>query len=387
MNNQARFKVKLGVLGSPSQWKGPDGDTWAYEPYVREMQIWADLFAEVEVCGHTGEGPMVGNLAPYGKENIVVKWIPYTQDEGFSGARRRLFRLPGLIWECRKTILESDFVFLRSPSHFGLVGAVLVRLMKRGSITKWAGENAAYAGERIPSRLNRIIEALPSRRHFTLVYGEPRRPHHISFLPALMTVEELALGRRISGNRVWEPPWKILCVGRLSRPKNFELAIRGLGELKHRSPEIPWTFTMVGEGVERQNLQDLVTQYDIADRVTFTGALSFTEVQSYYGAAHVVIMPGVKEGWPKIIAESWAHGAIPVAARAGLVPWILKEESSGVVFDPAPEALAAALSRLLSDPSRLPAMSQQMYSYAGEISLEQFKRHLEAVLIERCGLQ
>jgi len=100
----------------------------------------------------------------------------------------------------------------------------------------------------------------------------------------------------------------------------------------------------------------------------------------------VAIMPGVLEGWPKIIAEAWAHGAIPVAASAGLVPWILQEEDTGVQFNPTPVGLANALIELLDDPERVKAMSGKLIPHAKALSLDSFKTRLEQVLIDHCGL-
>jgi glycosyltransferase involved in cell wall biosynthesis len=386
MSGQPRFTMRLGVIGAPAHWTGPDGRSCAYEPYVREMRVWADLFAHVLVCGHAGEGEMKGNLAPYERENIEFRAVRYTRDYGFSGMRRRLVQMPGLIRSVHRTIRESDFILMRSPSHFGLVGATLVRAMRRKSITKWAGENARYKGERIPSRMNRVLEGLPGDLHVTLVYGEPRTPNQISFLPALMSVDELALAREIAQKRTWESPWRIMCVGRLERSKNFDLALRALGELRHRRPDLQWTFTLIGDGTEQRALKVLAAQCEIADRVTFTGALSFREVQEQYGRAHIAIMPGVNEGWPKVIAEAWAHGAFPVASRAGLVPWILKDGESGTVVDASPGALAEGLADALSAPERLQALSGKLFAHAAELSLDQFKHRLERVLVERCGL-
>ncbi len=386
MNESARFKMKLGVIGAPPHWKGPDGALWAFEPYVREMRVWADLFSDVEICAHAGEGEMKGNLAPYERENITIRQVRYTTDHGFSGARRRLFQLPGLTWQARRTLRDTDFTLLRAPSHFALVGLVLVWLMGKRSITKWAGGNASFRGERIPTRVNRWLEALTTKDHFTLVYGEARRPHHISFIPALMTAGELAAGRRAAGARLWNPPWKILCVGRLELVKNFDLVLRGLGELSRRRPDLPWTFTLVGGGREAENLRVLAGECAIADRVTFTGPLQFGEVQKRYGASHVVIMPGIQEGWPKVIAESWAHGAIPLGARAGIVPWILADPKAGAVFDPTPAGLAETLARVLSAPSTMSSMSEHLYAHAEDLSLDQFRVRLEKVLTERYGL-
>ncbi|MEW6510876.1 MAG: glycosyltransferase [Bacteroidota bacterium] len=387
MSGEYRFSMRLGVIGAPAHWVGPDGAYRAYEPYVREMRIWADLFSRVIVCGHGGEGPMTGNLASYDRENIEVRPVRYTREYGFSGMSRRLTQLPGLVRSAYHTLMDSDFVLLRSPSHFGLVGAVLVRMKKKPSLTKWAGENATYKGERIPSRINRFLEALPSTTHHTLVYGRPLYDHQISFLPALMSNGELSLAREIAQERQWQPPWKILCVGRLERAKNFDLAIRGLGELRRRHPELSWLFTLVGEGTQKRSLQVLAAECGVADRVTLPGALPFREVQEHYGRSHIVIMPGVKEGWPKIIAEAWAHGAFPIASRAGNVPWILNDPSSGTVSEPTPEGLADALAQALADTDRLNRLSHSLPRCAEALSLDQFKVRLERVLVERCGLR
>ena len=387
MNTRAPFGLRLGVIGAPAHWVGPDGTYWAYEPYVREMRVWADLFSTVQICGHAGDGPMTGNLAPYQRDNIALRLVPYARDYGFYGMRRRLVRVPRLIADIRKTLKETDFALLRSPSHFGLVGAALVRVMKMPSITKWAGENAMYKGERIPSRVNRMIEGLASTIHYTLVYGEPQRPHQISFLPALMSREELQRATALAGARVWSPPWRILCVGRLEPVKNFDLVIRALGILREMQPELSWTFMLIGEGTDKRRLQVLAAERGIADRATFTGALPFARVQEEYGKAHCAIMPGVKEGWPKIIAEAWAHGAYPVASRAGIVDTILMDRNSGSVVDATPDALAAELSRLLADPARLRELSLNLDRFAGELSLERFRDRLERVLVERCGLR
>jgi len=177
-----------------------------------------------------------------------------------------------------------------------------------------------------------------------------------------------------------------LSVGRLEPEKGFDLAIRGLGELRRLRPELDWKYTLIGDGPAADGLRQQALQSGIADRILFTGALPFNEVQKHYAEAHVAIMPGIVEGWPKIIAEAWAHGAIPVAASAGIVPWILEDKDVGVQFHPTPTGLAEALIELLDDPERLKTMSEKLMPRAEELSLESFKNRLEHVLIEHCGM-
>jgi glycosyltransferase involved in cell wall biosynthesis len=386
-NENAPFRMTLAVVGHAAHWIGPDGKPWAYEPYVREARLWADLFESLEICSPRGEGPLRANLAPYERSNINWTPVPYTLSYGGRAATRRLQQLPGVMFAALRAIRGSGFVHLRSPGHFGLIGAVLVRLLRRPSLTKWAGENGSYPGERLPSRLERLFQGIPSDRHPVLVYGPAKRPHQISFLPALMSGAELEAARELAALRRWEPPWRILAVGRLEPVKNMHLVLEGLAEFRRRRADLPWLFTLVGDGSARQDLEARAAAAGLADRVRFTGSLPFREVQRHYAAAHVAIMPGTKEGWPKIIAEAWAHGAVPIAASAGLVPWLLREEGSGRAVPPTADGLATALEALLADPAALEAISRGLYRFAEGLSLEQFRVRLRDVLVSRCGLR
>jgi glycosyltransferase involved in cell wall biosynthesis len=266
------------------------------------------------------------------------------------------------------------------------VGNALVRTLGKPSLTKWAGENGAYEGERLTARIHRKIECTPSRRNPVLVYGPAKYSHQISFIPALMNDEELAKARLLSSPKNWSAPWIIMSVGRMVPEKGFDLALQGLAKLKQTRTDLNWRYVLVGDGQCRQNLVTQATELGIADRVVFTGALSFGRVREHYAAAHLVIMPGVKEGWPKVIAEAWAHGAIPVAARGGIVPHILRDEDAGVIFEPNPKALAETLANLLGSPERMKTVAKDIYKYCDELSLTQFKLRLEQVLVKRCGL-
>ena len=386
INQHARFKHTIGVIGHAVHWIGPDGTPWSYEPYVREMRVWADLFSFINICSPAGDGPMEGHQAPYLRENLHWRPVRYSASCGYHAAVKRMIQLPGLTRAAAQTIKENDFILLRSPGHFGLVGAALVRLMGRPSLTKWAGENGPYKGERLPSRLERFLQGKPNQLHPVLVYGNEKKPHQVSFMPALMTSEELDQARTLSRSKSWNGSFRMLSVGVLEPVKGFDLAVKALGQLRVAHPELNWTYTVIGDGSMKRDLEALACESGIADRTVFTGALPFSEVQKHYALSHLAIMPGTKEGWPKVIAEAWAHGTIPVAAAAGLVPSILKDENAGVLFDPTPDALANALYCLAFTRDRMQEISHSLQHKAEQMSMDSFRVNLEKVLIERCGL-
>lgn len=387
LNRTSRFDKRLGIITHVPHWRRPDGTVWAYEPYVREVRLWAELFAQVEVLAPAAEGPMEGNQAPYDRSNVVWRRVSYSQSYARWAPVMRLAQMPPLTLAIGRLIRACDLIHLRSPGHPALVGQVLVRLLRQPSITKWAGLYDCFPGERWPSRIERRLIRLWNAGHPVLIYGPSHHEHMISFLPALMSEAELRTARGLSARKDWERPWRFLSVGRLLPVKNFALAIRGLAELHRYRPDVEWEYTLIGDGPELTKLRELARQRGIAERVHFKGSLPFDEVQKYYAAAQVVIMPGVKEGWPKTIAEAWAHGAVPVAAEAGLVPSILNGEVGGVLFQPTPFGLMEALIALLDNDVKLEALRRRIAHRAEELSLERFKTRLEEVLVEHCGLK
>ena len=384
---KARFRMALGVFGDVPHYVNAKGDVEAFEPYVREMRIWADLFSQVHVYAPAGRGDSRPNAAPYLRQNVQWHPVHYSVRRGSRGARERMLGVPRALWAVYKGLRRSEFVLLRDPSHFGLMAAVLTRLFGRRSLTKWASNNGVFLGQPLASRLDWRLQAIPCRRNPVLVYGPAKYRHQVSFIPALMSEQELQKARDLSARKSWSEPWEILCVGRLNREKRFDQALLGLHELTLRYPTIPWRATVIGGGPERENLERLAEKAGISTRIRFTGPLEFAPVQEFYGKAHVLILPNPHEGWPKVIAEAWAHGAIPVAAEGGIVPHILSDALAGVMFDSSPAGLAEAVAGLLRDPPRMQAISSQIHRYAQDLSLEQFESRLVSVLVERCGLK
>ena len=279
---------------------------------------------------------------------------------------------------------RSDFVLLRSPGHPALIARLLADVMRVRHITKWAGFFGAFPGERFPRRVERHLVGLTRRP--VLVYGPVERLPFVSFVPAVMSDEELSRARELRGCRAWRPPWRLLSVGRLSGEKGFDLALRGLARFRELAPDLAWTFTLIGDGVAAPALRELAQELGIGDRVSFRGALNFEAVQEHYAQAHAVIMPGVQEGWPKPIVEAWAHGAVALAAVGGIVPWIMQDPNAGVTFAATPDGLAAALIRLVADPQGMERVSRHGPALAQQLSLESFGARLERVLVESCGL-
>lgn len=136
----------------------------------------------------------------------------------------------------------------------------------------------------------------------------------------------------------------LLSVGNLVELKGHNIAIQALAEL-----DTSFQLLIVGTGPEGQNLQDLVNQLGLADRVLFAGRIENTELKWWYSAADVLVLCSSREGWPNVLLEAMACGTPVVATRVGGVQEIVANPVAGRLMDQrSPEALVDALRALLS---------------------------------------
>ncbi len=135
-------------------------------------------------------------------------------------------------------------------------------------------------------------------------------------------------------------PRYIVSVSRLSREKGLDILVRAFARLSNRNAHL----LLVGEGRERQNLENLCAQLGVADRVTLVGDRPNDEIPLWLNAADLFVLPSRTEGWPNVLMEAMACGKPAVGTRVGGIPEIISSPRLGIVA-PAenPDALAEAI--------------------------------------------
>lgn len=141
----------------------------------------------------------------------------------------------------------------------------------------------------------------------------------------------------------------VLTVGRLSREKAQIDLLVAFNELLKHKPAVDAKLLIVGDGPERGRLAATVHAFGLSERVIFTGEV--TNVQPYYAAADVFVLPSHSEGSPYVLLEAMAAGVPVVATAVGGVPEMVKHEESALLVPSVdPRAMASAIARILSEP-------------------------------------
>jgi len=108
---------------------------------------------------------------------------------------------------------------------------------------------------------------------------------------------------------------------------------------------------LVGDGPVRQELEKVVEERKLGDRVVWTGILKRDQVPDALAATDIALQSAVT-GYssPLKLFEYMASGRAVVAPRLSNILEIIKEEETGLLFEPDNlDEMGAALSRLVSD--------------------------------------
>ncbi len=375
-----KFDCNLGVIAQTRHWH-QNGVKVAYEPYVREMRIWGSLFKQIDIFATLSTEEIKVSVSEYGFPNINFELVSYSHSTKLWGAFVRFIQLPVVLSKLFRFIWRHEVLLIRSPSHLGLFAHIFVFLLRKKSITKYAGYFSFFEGERIPSIIERnFIKNILRQPHYVLVYGPSTSSHLISFIPAAISKTEISTLKALRKDKI-ESQGKIVfySLGKLIQVKDFDLAIVGFGLLFQEYPDYNWEYHLIGDGLELDNLVELCGKYNISDRVFFEGKLSYENAIHKLVSADVVLMPGRKEGWPKVVIEGWAVGAVPLVADAGISSHIIRDTVNGFLFKPEPNALKEQLVVIFKATNSLSEIRKTGWEEVEHFSIEEFSKGIEDI--------
>jgi glycosyltransferase involved in cell wall biosynthesis/ubiquinone/menaquinone biosynthesis C-methylase UbiE len=155
----------------------------------------------------------------------------------------------------------------------------------------------------------------------------------------------------------------VMGVGRLVGKKGFAYLIEALARLRDDFPNL--LVMLVGDGPELTALRARAEALDVADRVLFAGNVAWSDIPHYLALADIFAMPSIHDngnadGLPTVILEAMAAGKPIVASNVGGIALVVEEGRNGfLVAEGAPNALAAALGKLLRSDEMLAACGRR----------------------------
>ena len=201
-----------------------------------------------------------------------------------------------------------------------------------------------------------IYQSAFSRRSAQAFIGEPECPWEI--LPNAVDVSVFTPG---ASSPVRGPV--VLLGGDQTQAYRLELAVRTHALVRQQHPDARLLVT----GRLASDVRPLLAQLDVADSVVFLGEYTQRDAPQIFRRAHLLLHTKVQDPCPTLVIEAMATG-LPVVypASGGTVELVGDAAGVGVPHaaswerdePPAPEELAAAVDRVLSDHARYAAAAR-----------------------------
>lgn len=363
-----------------------EGILSAYGPYAREIDIWADLFPEVLIASPCRRESPPFDAIPFTRNNIRI--IPQFETGGddWRAKFEQALMLPAHALRLSKALWQADAVHVRCPGNLGLMGTALAPLFSSRLVAKYAGQWNGYANEPLTVKLQRSLLSSRWWRGPVTVYGEwPQQPPHvIPFFTSMMEATQVERATRVAANKTLATPLRVLFSGRLVSAKRVPAFLEGISIAVRQG--VALEAVIVGDGPDREALEEQARKLGVDEQVKFTGALPFEEAIQWYEWAHCLVLPSKhSEGWPKVVAEAMCYGVICIAVNHGQVPAMVK--GRGILLSQGSgQEIGEALINIAAEPAKYTTMMREAAQWAKQFSLEGLRKALSALLTQQWNL-
>lgn len=164
-----------------------------------------------------------------------------------------------------------------------------------------------------------------------------------------------------------------LFMGRLGREKNVEVLIRAFWHCRCTGAKL----VICGDGPHRSELEALVSELALEDRVIFAGYLQGPDTVAAYHLAHLFTFASSTETQGLVVGEAMAAGLPVVAAEDRAVEDFVLNVETGLVVPGRAEDLAHAIDVLLGDEERRVRYAEASAARAREFSIQRQAEKLE----------
>jgi 1,2-diacylglycerol 3-alpha-glucosyltransferase len=190
-------------------------------------------------------------------------------------------------------------------------------------------------------------------------------PNGVDLTPFQMPVQPL--GRTQFG--FTDEDVVLIYVGRLGPEKNLPFLLRSFGGVVQAYANAK--LLIIGDGPERDNLEDRVKHMDIGDNVRFLGIVPYEEVPHYLTMADVFVTASVTEVHPLSVIEAMAAG-LPVLGinSPGIGDTIQNGETGLLAAEEELAGFTAKMVRLVVDCESRQEMGQKARQAAKNYAIE-----------------
>lgn len=353
---------------------------YAYEPYVREMNLWLKNTDSVRIAAPMSNNAVTKIESGYvGKDLGLVK-IPNIDLLSIKNTITTILKLPILFHKIFKVMKWADHIHLRCPGNIGLLGCLVQILFpKKPKTVKYAGNWDPNANEQPKSY--KFQKWLVSNTFLTknckvLVYGDwPNQSKNIKpFFTATYKNNEI----QVIPKKDFSGTIKFIFVGSFSVGKQPMLSVKTVEKLFHLGFKVE--LSMFGDGELFKEVQEYVIRKGLSEIVQLEGNQPKDKVKQAFQESHFLIFISKSEGWPKVVAEAMFWSCLAISTKVSCIPTMLDYGKRGAIVEDKIENIVAVVQHYLNNFDVYSNEVEKAKNWSQNYTLDKFEKEISKLL-------
>lgn len=171
----------------------------------------------------------------------------------------------------------------------------------------------------------------------------------------------------------------VICsCGRFSPVKGFDMAVNAAKILKDNGMDFIWYF--VGDGPERKNIEQKITEYGLEDSIVITGMQK--NPYPYMAGCDIYVQPSYEEAMPVTILEAHRLDKLVITTATVGGCKLVENGLNGVVCAINPDAIAESIANLISDKEKYNLLLNNIKSIDYSHEFDKYKQQWKSLLEE-----
>jgi len=171
------------------------------------------------------------------------------------------------------------------------------------------------------------------------------------------------------------PPYQFLYVGNISPVKDLPTLIKTFQLI---SQQVPAQLNFVGLDTMNGQIQQLVKDLDLAEKVRFNGVCLYKKLSGYLRKSHFLLLTSRSEGQALVVNEALASGVVVCGTKVGILEDLEDDITTSVRIGDY-ESLAEKVLELIRNPTKYAELQTKGITWSKSNDLEaQMEKYLKA---------
>jgi glycosyltransferase involved in cell wall biosynthesis len=356
-----------------------DGQIYAYEPYVREMNLWGKHVDKILIVAPVSVDEIRSIDSNYENSDIKLIAIPNFDITSFKNIIRSIFVIPKVCNTIYTVMKEANHIHLRCPGNIGLLGCFLqIFFPSKIKTAKYAGNWDPKSKQPITYRLQKWILGNTSltKNIKVLVYGNwPKQSKNIlPFFTASYQQNEIKeIPKKDFNSKI-----KLLFVGAFSRGKQPLLSVKAAHKLIKRGHNI--SLDMYGNGSEFIKIEKYINDNLLYKDIKLHGNQSKEIVKQAFQKSHFLVFISKSEGWPKVVAESMFWSCLVVSTKVSCVPFMLDDGNRGCLINDNIDDIVKKIEQYIYDKKIYFQQVNRAKKWSQQFTLDSFQEAIKKLI-------